>query len=104
MLAAGGFSLDATAWSQLGAWGQYDPGADLDQLTTPTLAIFSGNDPLVPSRPASRACGEPLIGRCGPSRSPSSPGADHRLQGGTSLVPGYLTCLSTWCREPRLLS
>jgi uncharacterized protein len=47
VLAAGGFSLDASAWSQLGAWGQYDPGADLDQLTTPTLAIFGANDPLV---------------------------------------------------------
>ena len=47
-LAADGFSLDAAAWSQLGAWGQYDPGPDLDQLTTPTLAIFGGNDPLVP--------------------------------------------------------
>jgi pimeloyl-ACP methyl ester carboxylesterase len=46
--AAGGFRLDAASWSQLGAWGQYDPGPDLDQLTTPTLAIFGGNDPLVP--------------------------------------------------------
>jgi pimeloyl-ACP methyl ester carboxylesterase len=97
-LAAGGFRLDARTWSGLGAWGQYDPGDDLGQLTTPTLAIFGGGDPLVPV-PASVARLRETGGRTArPQQITVFPGADHRLQAGTGLVAGYLTCLSTWCR------
>ena len=100
-LAADGFSLGAAAWSQLGAWGHYDPGPDLDQLTTPTLAIFGGNDPLVPVQAS--------IARLRDTAGPTArlqqitvfPGAGHRLQAGTSPAPGYLACLSTWSRELR---
>jgi hypothetical protein len=100
-LAAGGFHLDASTWSQLSAWGHYDPGHDLDQLTTPALAIFGSDDPLVPV-PASIARLEKTAERTArPQQIAVFPGADHRLQAVASPAPGYLTRLSRWCREPR---
>jgi hypothetical protein len=100
-LAAGGFRLDASTWSQLRAWGHYDPGHDLDQLSTPALAIFGSNDPLVPVQASIARLQETAEQATRPQQIAVFPGADHRLQTGTSLAPGYLTCLSTWCREPR---
>jgi pimeloyl-ACP methyl ester carboxylesterase len=101
-LAADGFSLDAAAWSQLGAWGQYDPGTDLDQLTTPTLAIFGGNDPLTPIHASIARLRHTAERTARLQQIIVFPGAGHRLQVGTSLAPGYLTCLSTWSREARI--
>ena len=95
-LAADGFSLDAAAWSQLGAWGHYDPAPDLDQLTTPTLAIFGGNDPLVPVHASIVRLRDTAERAARPQQITVFPGAGHRLQAGTSLAPGYLACLSTW--------
>jgi pimeloyl-ACP methyl ester carboxylesterase len=95
-LAAGGFSLDAAAWSQLGAWGHYDPGPDLDQLTTPTLAIFGGNDPLVPVQASITRLRDTAARTARPQQITVFPGAGHRMQAGTSPAPGYLACLSTW--------
>lgn len=100
-LAAGGFRLDAAAWSQLGAWGRYDPGPDLDQLTTPTLAVFGGNDPLVPVHASIARLREVAERTARFQQITVFPGAGHRLQAGTSPAPGYLACLSTWSREPR---
>jgi uncharacterized protein len=99
-LAAGGFSLDATTWSQLGAWGQYDPGGDLDQLTTPTLAVFGGDDPLVPLQASIARLRETAGRTARPQQIAVFPGADHRLQAGARLAPGYLASLSNWCQEP----
>jgi pimeloyl-ACP methyl ester carboxylesterase len=99
-VAADGFSLDAAAWSQLGAWGHYDPGADLDQLTTPTLAIFGGNDPLVPVRASIARLRESAGRTARPQQITVFPDASHRLQAGTSPAPGYLACLRTWSRKP----
>jgi pimeloyl-ACP methyl ester carboxylesterase len=101
-LAADGFSLDAAAWSQLGAWGHYDPGPDLDQLTTPTLAIFGGNDPLVPVHASIARLRDTAERTARPQQITVFRGAGHRLQAGTSLAPGYLACLSTWSRELRV--
>jgi uncharacterized protein len=95
-LAAGGFSLDAAAWSQLGAWGHYDPGPDLDQLTTPTLAIFGGNDPLVPVQASITRLRDTAARTARPQQITVFPGAGHRMQAGMSPAPGYLACLSTW--------
>jgi pimeloyl-ACP methyl ester carboxylesterase len=95
-LAAGGFSLDAAAWSQLGAWGHYDPGPDLAQLTTPTLAIFGGNDPLVPVQASIARLRDTAARTARPQQITVFPGAGHRMQAGTSPAPGYLACLSTW--------
>jgi pimeloyl-ACP methyl ester carboxylesterase len=100
-LAAEGFSLDDTTWSQLGAWGQYDPAGDLDQLTTPTLAVFGGDDPLVPLRGSIARLRETADRTARPQQIAVFPGADHRLMAGPRLAPGYLACLSNWCQEPR---
>ena len=100
-LAADGFSLDAAAWSQLRAWGHYDPGPDLDQLTTPTLAIFGGNDPLVPVHASIARLRDTAERTARLQQITVFPGAGHRLQAGTSPAPGYLACLSTWSRELR---
>jgi hypothetical protein len=100
-LAADGFSLDAAAWSQLGAWGHYDPGPDLHQLTTPTLAIFGGNDPLVPVHASIARLRDTAERTARLQQITVFPGAGHRLHTGTSPAPGYLACLSTWSREPR---
>ena len=88
------------AKSVVRSWGDYDPGPDLDQLTTPTLAIFGGNDPLVPVQ-ASIARLRDTAGRTARLQQITVfPGAGHRLQAGISPAPGYLACLSTWSREP----
>ena len=101
-LAAEGFSLDAAAWSQLGVWGHYDPGPDLDQLTTPTLAIFGGNDPLVPVHASIARLRDTAERAARLQQTTVFPGAGHRLQAGASPAPGYLACLATWSREPRV--
>ncbi len=100
-LTADGFRLDAAAWAQLGAWGRYDPGPDLDQLTTPTLAIFGGDDLLVPVHASIEHLRDTAGRTARPQQITVFPGAGHRLQAGTSPAPGYLACLSTWSREPR---
>jgi uncharacterized protein len=99
-LAADGFRLDAAAWSQLSVWGHYDPVADLDQLTTPALAIFGANDPLVPIRASIARLRDTAARTVRPQQITIFPDASHRLQAGTSPAPGYLTRLSTWSREP----
>ena len=101
-LAADGFRLDAAVWSQLGAWGHYDPGPDLDQLTTPTLAIFGGDDPLVPVQASVARLRETAERAARLQQTTVFPGAGHRLQAGASPAPGYLACLATWSREPRV--
>ncbi len=100
-LAAGGFRLDAATWSQLSAWGRYDPSGDLDQVTTPALAIFGSNDPLVPLQASIARLQETADRTTRPQQIAVFAGADHRLQAGASPAPGYLTRLSSWCREPR---
>jgi predicted enzyme related to lactoylglutathione lyase len=86
-LAAGGFHLDASTWSQLRAWGDYDPGPDLDRLTTPALAIFGSNDPLVPVQTSIARLRKPLCGPPGPSRSPSSPALTTGCRPGAAPPP-----------------
>ncbi|MGH7735172.1 MAG: alpha/beta hydrolase family protein, partial [Gemmatimonadales bacterium] len=100
-LAAGGFSLEATAWSQLGAWGGYDPGGDLKQLTTPTLAVFGSDDPLIPVSASLARLRDTADEAARPQQIAVFSGADHRLQSRAGTAPGYLSRLSAWCREPR---
>jgi pimeloyl-ACP methyl ester carboxylesterase len=97
----GWVSLDTAAWSQLGAWRHYDPGLDLDQLTTPTLAIFGSDDPLIPIRASIARMRDTAQRTARFQQITVFPGASHRLQAETSPAPGYLACLSTWSREPR---
>jgi hypothetical protein len=72
-LAAGGFSLDAAAWSQLGAGGNLIPAPTWISSRHLPWPSSAATIHWPPSRPASRACGKPLTGLRGPSRSPSSP-------------------------------
>lgn len=81
-------------WSQLSAWGQYAPGGDLDQLTTPILAIFGGNDPLVPVQASITRLRETADRTARPQQIAVLDDADHRLQVGSSLAPGYPTTSS----------
>jgi pimeloyl-ACP methyl ester carboxylesterase len=99
-LRADGFTLSAAAWSQLSAWADYDPRDDLVWLKTPTLVIFGENDPPGPVQASVARYDETAARTARPQRTVVFPGADHRLRVNASFAPGYLTCLSTWCREP----
>jgi uncharacterized protein len=101
LLNAGGFSLDSITWAQLTAWADYDPRDDLTRLKTPTLAIFGENDPLVPVRASVERYEETAARTARPQQTIVFPGADHRLQVTAGFAPGYLTRLSTWCRDHR---
>jgi hypothetical protein len=99
LLSAGGFTLDSTTWAQLTAWGDYDPCDDLTRLTTPTLAIFGENDPLVPVRASVERYKETAARTARHQETLIFPGAEHRLQATTGFAPGYLTRLSKWCQQ-----
>jgi pimeloyl-ACP methyl ester carboxylesterase len=99
LLSAGGFTLDSTTWAQLTAWGEYDPCDDLTRLTTPTLAIFGENDPLVPVRASVERYTETAARAARHQETLVFPGAGHRLQGTRGFAPGYLTRLSKWCQQ-----
>lgn len=99
LLTADGFTMDEAAGTQLAAWADYDPADDLARLTTPTLAIFGADDPLVPvqasvERYESTAA---LTGR--PQRTRVFPDANHRLQTAGGFAPGYLAQLADWCKR-----
>ena len=96
---AEGFSLDATAWSQLRAWADYDPHDDLVQLTTPALAIFGEHDPLAPVHESAARYQQTAAQAGRRQEIKMFPGADHRLRVGTDFAAGYLASLSTWCHE-----
>jgi pimeloyl-ACP methyl ester carboxylesterase len=99
VLSGGGFTLDHATWAQLTAWSDYDPCGDLARLTTPTLAIFGENDPLVPVR-ASVERYEKTAARTGRLQETLIfPGAGHRLQVTAGFAPGYLARLSAWCQD-----
>ena len=99
LLRAGGLTLDDTIWSQLSAWAGHDPSDDLDQLKIPTLAIFGRSDPLVPIQASIARCDETAARTARPQQTVVFPDADHQLRITTGFAPGYLTCLSNWCRE-----
>jgi uncharacterized protein len=98
-LHANGFYLDETTWAQLGAWSGYDPSDDLARMTTPTLAIFGEDDPLVPVRASAVRYEQTAAQAARPQRTVVFTGADHRLRTGAGFAPGYLALLATWCHE-----
>lgn len=99
VLRAVGFTVDGTVWSQLSAWGDHDPHDDLVRLKIPTLAIFGRSDPLVPIQASIAACDETAARTARPQQTVVFPDADHQLRIATGFAPGYLACLSNWCRE-----
>jgi pimeloyl-ACP methyl ester carboxylesterase len=99
VLRAVGFTVDSTVWSRLSAWGDHDPHDDLVQLKIPTLAIFGRSDPLVPIQASIAAYDETAARTARPQQTVVFPDADHQLRIATGFAPGYLACLSNWCRE-----
>jgi pimeloyl-ACP methyl ester carboxylesterase len=99
LLSAGGFTLDPATWAQLTAWADYDPRDDLTRLTTPTLAIYGENDPLVPVRASVERLKQTAARTVREQQTLVLPGAGHRLQVTGGFAPGYLTRLSAWCQK-----
>jgi pimeloyl-ACP methyl ester carboxylesterase len=97
---ASGFDIDATAWSQLHVWGEYDPADDLSRLTVPTLVVLGAEDPLTPVE-KSVARYTDTAGVAGRLQEIFVlPGGDHRLQRSTGgFVPGYTDRLIEWTRR-----
>ena len=91
----GRFHLDESSWAQFQAWIDYDPGEDLDALSTPTLALYGDRDPLTPIE---RSVGR-LKGLGSTVRVDTFPRADHRIQIGGKLASGYLQAITSWCRR-----
>jgi pimeloyl-ACP methyl ester carboxylesterase len=94
-----GFRLNDESYSQLRAWIDYAPAADLDNLRAPTLAIYGTQDALTPVQ----ASVERLAQLAPTVRSEVFAGADHRLCIDGTFAPGYLDAVTTWCasRAPR---
>ncbi len=96
--ALGDFTLDADTWAQLRAWVDYDPYADLVRLTTPTLAIFGEQDPLVPVAASVAGFEQTASSAARSQQVVVFPEANHRMQSPEgAFAAGYLTLLSTWC-------
>lgn len=91
-----GFRLTDESYSQLRAWIDYAPDADLDSLRIPTLAIYGARDQLTPVQ----ASVDRLAQLAPAVHSEVFPGADHRLCIDGALVPGYLDAVTTWCATP----
>jgi pimeloyl-ACP methyl ester carboxylesterase len=91
-----GFRLNDESYSQLQAWIDYAPDADLDNLRIPTLAIYGTRDTLTPVQASIDRLAqlEPTV------RSEVFDGADHRLCIGGTLAPGYLDAVTAWCSSP----
>jgi hypothetical protein len=92
-----GFHLNQESYSQLRAWIEYAPDADLGSLRIPTLAIYGGRDTLSPVQASVHRLSQiaPIV------RSEVFAGADHRLCIDGALAPRYLDAVTAWCTAPR---
>lgn len=91
-----GFRLDDESYSQLRAWIEYEPEADLDRLRVSTLAIYGTRDSLTPAQ----ASVDRLAQLAPTVRTQVFAGADHRLCIDGSFAPGYLDVVAAWCTAP----
>lgn len=98
---ASGFDLTATMWSQLRAWGLYDPAPDLRRCTVSTLALFGADDPLVPVQASIDAYDRTAIVAGRQQVNRVFAGAGHRMArpNSTEIVPRYLECVSRALRS-----
>ncbi|WNV85509.1 alpha/beta hydrolase [Umezawaea sp. Da 62-37] len=92
--------MDERLWDFTKRKQDHDPTPDLLRLRCPLLAVFGGADELVP---VASSVGLFATAACHPDRHPRStltvevfPHANHRVQVGTGLAPGYLDTLSRW--------
>ena len=91
-----GFRLTNESYSQLRAWIDYAPDADLHSLRIPTLSIYGTQDALTPVQ-----ANLDRLAQLAPSvRSQVIFGADHRLSIDGTLAPGYLDAVAAWCTSP----
>jgi len=102
--AVGDFVVDDAAWALLGAWHDYDPGADLERLHAPTLIVLGGRDDIVPVQASVRRFEATAahVGRSQHVRVFADGG--HRLQTDTGFADGYLAAISRWCRGDPLVA
>jgi len=99
-LAAYWGDVDADGWEFLKRKQDHDPLPDACRLRCPHLAIFGGSDVLVPVADSIRlfsavAC-DGDRGQRATLTVEVFPGADHRVQRGGVLAPGYLRTLAQW--------
>ena len=95
-LEAAGFELTETMWSQLRAWGLYDPEPDLRRCAVSTLALFGADDPLVPVQASIDAYDRTAMLAGRHQANQVFPGAGHRMaqRDSDELIPGYLEYVS----------
>jgi len=95
------FVRDPARWRQFAAWADHDPSHDLDDVATPTLAVFGADDPLVPVQ-ASAERFDATATRAGRiQQTVVVPQADHRVRSTGAMAgfaPGYPDLLIDWCR------
>ena len=96
VLERSGFRLNDESYSQLRAWIDYAPDADLENLRIPTLAIYGTRDVLTPVQ----ASVDRLAQLAATVHSEVFPGADHRLCIDGTFAPGYLDTVTNWCTAP----
>ena len=87
-----GFRLNDESYSQLQAWIDYSPDADLASLRIPTLAIYGTRDTLTPVQASIDR-----LAHLRHVRTEVFDGADHRLCIEGALAPGYLDAVTAWC-------
>jgi uncharacterized protein len=92
LLEQSGFRLTDQSYAQLRAWIDYSPDADLSQLRVRTLALYGTSDAVTPVQQSI----EQLASLSPSVQTELFAGADHRLQIGGALVPGYLDAVASW--------
>jgi pimeloyl-ACP methyl ester carboxylesterase len=92
--------MDDRLWGFTKRKQGHDPIPDVLRLRCPLLAIFGGADELVPIADSIGLFG---TAACHPDRHPQAtltievfPHANHRIQIGTDLAPGYLESVGRW--------
>jgi pimeloyl-ACP methyl ester carboxylesterase len=97
--------VDERLWEFLKRKQDHDPVPDALGLRCPHLAIFGGEDQLVPVAESIHLFSAAVCHADRHHRATLTvevfPGADHRVQtnGGTRLAPGYLTILTQWVKH-----
>ena len=89
---------DAAELDLLRRWLDHDPRPALERLVCPLLAIFGGEDLVVPVEESIAVFRAARADRLGDLDVHTLPGGNHRLQGGDppTLHPAYAATLGDW--------
>jgi pimeloyl-ACP methyl ester carboxylesterase len=92
--------VDAGEWRFASGILDYDPRPSMAKIRVPVLAIFGGDDVVVPVNPSVRALQESV--RYDLLRVEVFEGADHRIRDrqSASFTDGYLQTLSSYIADP----